>query len=59
MAEATAKYKEQDAQIMEQHSKKFGINIKETFSSEYEGESPEPATTTKETKDGGINDLMD
>lgn len=64
MAEATAKYKEEDAKIMEQHSKKFGIDVSETFSHKYEkseddnsGESND--APSNDGKKGGVNDLMD
>jgi hypothetical protein len=64
MAEATAKYKEEDAKIMEQHSKKFGIDVSETFSHKYEksgddnsGESND--TPTNDGSKGDVNDLMD
>ena len=64
MAEATAKYKEEDAKIMDAHSKKFGIDVTETFSSEYEtkesgdGGGDEPAPEP-EKKGNDLNDLMD
>jgi hypothetical protein len=58
MAEATAKYKEQDAQIMEEHSKKFGIDVTETFSQSYEGDGDAPLEE-KKSKDGSLDDLME
>jgi len=65
MAEATAKYKEQDAKIVEEHSKKFGIDVGETFSHRYDkkpGDDSIPEETKKSESpkgDGGINDLLD
>lgn len=63
MAEATAKYKEEDAKIMEQHSKKFGIDISETFSHKYEGSSKpssdDKGGENKSPKNDSVNDLMD
>ncbi|PCJ66028.1 MAG: hypothetical protein COA58_08105 [Bacteroidetes bacterium] len=58
MAEATAKYKAEDAKIVEAHSKKFGIDVTETFSSTYEnsGEdnpsAPEPVKKDNNSVDG-------
>lgn len=59
MAEATAKYKAEDEKIMEQHSKKFGIDIKETFSHRYEKSAGEPAAPSESGKDKSVNDLME
>ncbi|MCB9190706.1 MAG: hypothetical protein H6602_03475 [Flavobacteriales bacterium] len=59
MAEATAKYKAEDAKIMEQHSKKFGIDVKETFSHRYENSAGEPAAPSEPSKDKSVNDLME
>ena len=63
MAEATAKYKEEDAKIMEEHSKKFGIDIRETFSHTHEGGSDNtPVDTGGDTSNdssNSVNDLMD
>ncbi len=61
MAEATAKYKEEDAKIMEQHSKKFGIDISETFSHRHEsdGKSSNNDAPSDEPKDNSLNNLMD
>ena len=62
MAEATAKYKEEDAKIMEEHGKKFGIDISETFSYKYEKEAGEPVKEVerKSSKESdSVNDLMD
>ena len=61
MAEATAKYKEEDAKIMEQHSKKFGIDVSETFSFKHEGSDDAPTNDDAPKKDnkGSVNDLMD
>jgi hypothetical protein len=58
MAEATAKYKEEDAKIAEEHSKKFGIDISETFSHNHEGDAAEVEESDSK-KEGGVNDLMD
>ena len=59
MAEATAKYKEEDAKLMEAHSKKFGIDIRETFSHRHENSGEEPSAPEEKNKDGSVNDLMD
>lgn len=61
MAEATAKYKEEDAKIMEQHSKKFGIDVSETFSFNHETTGNDtPKDDNPEPKDdSSINNLMD
>ncbi len=58
MAEATAKYKEEDAKLMEEHSKKFGINVTETFSSSYEGKADTPTEESK-GNDNSVDNLMD
>ena len=60
MAEATAKYKEEDAKIMEQHSKKFGIDVSETFSFKHEDADDAPKDDApKNNGKGSVNDLMD
>ena len=61
MAEATAKYKEEDAKIMDQHSKKFGIDVSETFSFKHEetNETPSNDDAPKNNGEGSVNDLMD
>lgn len=58
MAEATAKFKEEDAKMVEAHSEKFGIDVSETFSHKYE--SSDAAEPTKSAKASNtVNDLMD
>ncbi|MBI1306883.1 MAG: hypothetical protein GC181_09770 [Bacteroidetes bacterium] len=61
MAEATAKYKEQDAKIMEEHSRKFGIDVSETFSFNYESDGGEPTPEPENKKSGNdsVDNLMD
>ena len=59
MAEATAKYKAEDAQIMKEHSEKFGIKIEETFSHRYEKEGEADGSGDEPKKDDSVNDLMD
>ncbi len=59
MAEATAKYKAQDAEIVKAHADKFGIDVAETFSSSHEGRkasAAEPAGGGG--RKGGVNDLL-
>ena len=53
MAQATQVYKEKDAELMEAHREKYGIDVSETFSSRYEG-AAEPAAT-----DGGGDGTTD
>lgn len=65
MAEATAKFKEQDAKLMKEHSEKFGIDVSETFSYKYE-EGAEEENVEKESTNtegdnsskGGVDDLI-
>jgi hypothetical protein len=59
MAEATAKYKEEDSKLMKEHSEKFGIDISETFSSSHEGAGVSPEENTSEGKDNSVDNLMD
>ncbi len=59
MAEATAKYKEQDAQIIEEHSKKFGIDVTETFSHTYEDKGDDAPVEKKKADDDSVDSLMD
>ena len=59
MAEATAKYKAQDAEIVKAHADKFGIDVSETFSSNHEGRKTSAAEPAGgEGKQGGVNDLL-
>ncbi len=62
MAQATAAYKEKDAELMKQHQEKYGIDVTREFSHIYEkGENNEPITAPQpEKKKGGdgVNDLM-
>lgn len=61
LAEATAKFKEQDKKLMKEHADKFGIDVSETFSFNHEGDSTpagdDSAPTSK--KDSGVDGLMD
>ncbi|MBT8326146.1 MAG: hypothetical protein KJP21_00400 [Bacteroidia bacterium] len=60
MAEATAKYKEEDAKLMDEHSKKFGIDVSETFSHKYENTGENSTKTAeKDSKENTVNDLLD
>ncbi|MFT4522503.1 MAG: hypothetical protein ACI8ZN_001453 [Bacteroidia bacterium] len=62
MAEATAKYKEEDAKIVEEHSRKFGIDVSETFSYKYEnkeGDGDDPKPNPKKDGSDSVNDLLD
>ncbi len=59
MAEATAKYKAEDAAIMEQHSKKFGIDVTETFSHRHEGNAGGASDPAKPSNEKSVNDLME
>ncbi len=59
MAEATAKYKEEDSKLAEEHSKKFGLDMTDTFSSQYE--KKESKKEESNDSDGGdaSNDVDD
>ncbi|MCB0734939.1 MAG: hypothetical protein KDC76_10170, partial [Bacteroidetes bacterium] len=61
MAEATAKYKEQDARIMEEHSRKFGLDMSQTFSHNHEssGDASTPPPAEEKKSSDSVNDLMD
>lgn len=61
MAEATAKFKEQDAKLMKEHSEKFGIDVSETFSYKYETEKTEEkkeSASSSSSNNGGVDELM-
>lgn len=63
MAEATAKFKEQDKKLMKEHSEKFGIDVSETFSYKYEegaegGDAEKKSTDTGDSGKGGVDDLL-
>lgn len=58
MAEATAKFKEEDTKIVEEHSKKFNIDISEQFSSRYEKSNKNEPDNSK-NKRSTIEDLLD
>ena len=58
MAEATAQYKAKDAEIMKAHNEKFGIDISETFSSNYEGKADAPKAAKPTGGEGNVNDLL-
>ncbi len=60
MAEATAKYKEEDAKLMEQHSNKFGIDVSKTFSHNYENKVDNVKESSGDSSKGNtVDDLMD
>ena len=60
MAEATAKYKAEDAKIVEAHSKKFGIDVTETFSSTYENGGDNAGAPDPVKKDNNsVDSLLD
>jgi hypothetical protein len=58
MAEATAKFKAKDAEIIKEHSNKFGIDVSETFSSSHEGKAGSPAQPATSRKQGDVDDLL-
>lgn len=58
MAEATAQYKAKDAEIMKAHTEKFGIDVSETFSSNYEGKADAPKAAKPTGGEGNVNDLL-
>lgn len=69
MAQATQKFKEQDAELLEQHQNRFGIDQSEQFmwNHENDGDSggagkdapAEPAAEKPKSKDGNVDSLMD
>jgi hypothetical protein len=61
LAEATARFKEQDRKLMKEHSEKFGIDVSETFSfSHEEGSAPAGDNSAPTPKgDSGVDGLMD
>jgi Mg2+ and Co2+ transporter CorA len=61
LAEATAKFKEQDRKLMKEHSEKFGIDVSETFSfSHEEGSTPAGNDSPSAPKgNSGVDGLMD
>ncbi len=59
MAEATAKFKEEDAKMVEEHSKKYGIDVTETFSHSYENNKAKTSETAESNTSTSVNDLMD
>ena len=59
MAEATAKFKAQDQELMKEHSDKFGIDVEETFSHKYETSGQEETTkTTKTSSSDSVDNLL-
>lgn len=64
MAQATAKYKEEDAELMKKHQEKYGIDTSREFSHVYEKDNssagePEAAPEPEPKSSGdGVNDLM-
>ncbi|MGB0850006.1 MAG: hypothetical protein ACPGTP_02060 [Bacteroidia bacterium] len=59
MAEATAKYKAEDAKIVEAHSKKFGLDVTETFSSTHEKGGNDPAPEPVKKDENSVDGLLD
>jgi chromosome segregation ATPase len=62
MAQATQQYKEQDAELAEQHRAKYGIDVSKEFSFQYatpEGESSAPKAAKPASAEGDVNDLLD
>jgi len=61
LAEATAKFKAQDAKLMKEHSEKFGIDISETFSFNHEegGAPTEGDSSPTPSGNDGVDGLMD
>jgi hypothetical protein len=61
LAEATAKFKEQDRKLMKEHSEKFGIDVSETFSFNHEeGSSPSgDNSSSSPSSDDSVDGLMD
>jgi len=61
LAEATAKFKAQDAKLMKEHSEKFGIDISETFSFNHEegGVPTEGDSSPTPSGNDGVDGLMD
>lgn len=62
MAEATAKFKAEDAKLMKEHAEKFGIDVSETFAFKYDKEdtsnSGEPTKDNTEGKDSSVDGLL-
>lgn len=62
MAEATAKFKAEDAKLMKEHAEKFGIDVSETFAFKYDkedtGDSGEPTKDNTEGKDSSVDGLL-
>lgn len=66
MAQATQKYKEQDAELMKQHQEKYGIDRTQEYMWKHEGGGDgdsagngEPAGEPEGKKDGGTDSLLD
>ena len=62
LAEATAKFKEQDQKLMKEHSEKFGIDVSETFSFNHEEDSAstnDNSSSTPTPANNGVDGLMD
>ncbi len=61
LAEATAKFKEQDRKLMKEHSEKFGIDVSETFSFTHEGDNAPTGDDSTPTpkRNSGVDGLMD
>jgi hypothetical protein len=61
MAEATAKFKAEDAKLMKEHGEKFGIDVSETFAFKYENEGTESSNDSSEPtpeKDSSVDGLL-
>lgn len=61
LAEATAKFKEQDRKLMKEHSEKFGIDVSETFSFNHEESSGTTGSDSPSSpsSDDSVDGLMD
>lgn len=58
LAEATAKFKEQDKKLMKEHSEKFGIDVSETFSFNHERDSAPVSDNSTPTPTKDVDSLM-
>ena len=60
MAEARAKYREEDAKIIEEHSQKFGLDISETFSHTYDKDVDDSSDLKgSKPRSSSVDDLME
>jgi chromosome segregation ATPase len=66
MAQATQRYKEEDARLAEEHRSKYGIDVSKEFSFQYESPSsgtpsgnPKPASTPPPNPGAAVDSLME